>query len=226
VSNGTPPTTGWWWARVPAQDSLPARLVFVYSDAHPDGTEVAMTAAQADAELSRGHVATVLLDGPDVPIGVEIAPSLAPDAPPLWFAEIRESTGRPPAANLVAFTGHGIAQGRLLDEAALREVDVSSDDQVAAVRWYPATGEVDQVYVQPQWRRRGIAQVLLHAAATIAVARGWKRFWGDGQRTAMGEQMRNASYWRHRGADLTVLAPPMTPGERERLGQVDPAEHR
>src|SRR5437762_10367 len=82
-------------------------------------------------------VAAVLLDATDQPIGIEIAQSLAPDAPPLWFAEIRESTGRPPAANLVAFTGHGIADGRLLDEAALRDVDVGSHDQIAAVRWYP-----------------------------------------------------------------------------------------
>ena len=132
---------------------MPARLVFVYSDAYPDGTEVSMTAEQADAELSHRHVATVLLGERDEPVGVEIAPALTPEAPPLWFGEVRESTGRPPAVNLVAFVGHGIGDGRLLDEAAFGQADVASDDQVAAIRWYPATGEVDQIYVQPNCRR-------------------------------------------------------------------------
>ena len=73
----------------------------------------------------------------------------APKAPPLWFAELTEPDATPPAINLVAFSGHGVAAERLLDRAALREVSVVSADQLGAARWYPATGEVDQVYVHP-----------------------------------------------------------------------------
>jgi len=35
----------------------------------------------------------------------------------------------------------------------------------------------------------------------------------DGQRTADGERVRNASTWAHRAVDQTHLAPPMTPFE-------------
>ena len=103
--------------------------------------------------------------------------------------------------------------GTLLDEVAAAELSAISDDQLGAVRWYPGSGEVDQVYVQPAWRRRNIATVLIVAAKTLTAAREWPRLWGDGQRTAQGERLRNASSWRVRTAELTHLAPPMTPGE-------------
>lgn len=146
-----------------------------------------------------------------------IMPLVARRSPPLWFAEVRESTARPPAVHLIAFASGGLAggpaPGSLLDESAVTNVNVTSDDQVGALRWYPATGEVDQVYVQPAWRRRGISGALIIGAGALSVARGWPRLWGDGQRTVQGEQLRNASPWRHRAADLTHTAPPMTPGE-------------
>jgi GNAT superfamily N-acetyltransferase len=81
------------------------------------------------------------------------------------------------------------------------------------VRWYPATGEVDQIYVQPAWRRRSIATGLIVAAGALSAARDWPRPWGDGQRTQLGEELRNAADWKHRAAELTHIAPPMTPVE-------------
>lgn len=139
-----------------------------------------------------------------------VPPGVAHCAERLWFVEVPESQARPPADHLMAFTGHGQPRGRLLDAAALAGVGGSSQ-QLGAVRWYPATGEVDQIYVQPAHRRQGVGSALLHAAGVLSVARGWGRLWGDGQRTVLGEQFRNSSYWRQRGADLTHTAPPMTP---------------
>ena len=41
---------------------------------------------------------------------------------------------------------------------------------------------------------------------------GTRRLWADGQRTADGDRLRNANPdWAPRAADLTHLAPPMTP---------------
>jgi GNAT superfamily N-acetyltransferase len=135
----------------------------------------------------------------------------APDLPPLWFGEVVETAASPPATNLLAFAGPHVSPGALLDVSALRGVGVKSEDQVGAVRWYPATGEVDQIYVQPAWRRRRIANALIAAAAALSYAREWPRLWSDGQRTELGEQLRNNSSWRGRTADLTHLAPAMTP---------------
>jgi hypothetical protein len=120
---------------------------------------------------------------------------------------------QPQAVNLVAFTAAGQPPGALLDEAAVATVAVTSADQLGAIRWYPNTGEIDQIYVAPYWRRHHIATALLSAAGTLSVARGWPRIWADGQRTALGEKLRNARPWASRAADLTHLVPPMTPGE-------------
>jgi GNAT superfamily N-acetyltransferase len=203
-----PAIGNWWFARVPG-DGGQSQLIAVQSDAHPDGTYVDLDAAAAGlpgsictVDLDDGKVRTVVLDA-----------SVAPNAPPLWFAELRESSARPPATNLLAFSGHGQPAGRLLDDADLSNVTVGSDDQLGAVRWYPVSGVVNQIYVAPLWRRRGIGTALITAAAVLSVARDWPRLWGQGQRTALGEEFRNSANWWHRAEDLTHIAPPMTPGD-------------
>lgn len=142
---------------------------------------------------------------------LRVTPRGAPKAPPLWFVEVRESAGRPPAVSLVAFTGHDVPPGSLRDDTG--GTSATSADQVGAVRWYPASGEVDQVYVQQAWRRRTVGSALVAAAVALGYARDWPRMWSDGQRTELGERFRNGSEWRYRTADLTNLAPPMTPGD-------------
>jgi GNAT superfamily N-acetyltransferase len=185
-------------------------MIFVHSDEQVDGTEIAVSpdwVEPADA------VGTVLLDDLAMPTDVLVRGLAKESTPPMWFTEVRESTGRPPAVSLLAFTGAGVRAGRILDSTAVADVGVVSANQLAAIRWYPATGEIDQIYVAPEARRRGIATVLVHATAMIAVSRGWKRLWSDGQRTVLGEELRNSRDWRDRAAELTHIAPPMTPGE-------------
>lgn len=204
----------WWRVHVPATADAAERLVVVESRRHPDGTCLELTAEEAAAELSGERLlVTLSYDEHGRAARIDVAPEVAPKAPPLWLGEIRESSARPPATNLVAFSGFGVGAGSLLDEAALAQRPVASADQLGAVRWYPATGEIDQIYVAPSARRRGIATMLLVSAATLSVARSWPRLWTDGQRTVMGEQLRESRAWRGRAAELTHVAPPMTPGE-------------
>jgi GNAT superfamily N-acetyltransferase len=212
---------GWWQCVAVTADRTPTWFAYVWSDRHSAGSRVELLAEAAERECGDEAVCVAAYDGHKV-TALQVRPRGAPKAPPVWFAEIRQSTARPPAVNLVAFTEHGVAAGSLVDEPELAELDVRTADQLGAVRWYPASGEVDQVYVQPEWRRRTVAGALIAAAATLSGARDWPRLWSDGQRTVDGEQLRNASSWRYRTADLTHTAPPMTPGETAPSGFVTP----
>jgi GNAT superfamily N-acetyltransferase len=192
-------------------DRRPVWFALASSDRHPDAARVELLTGAAEREIGEDAVCIATYDDLGRVAGLQLGPRGARKAPPLWFAEIRESAAQPPAVNLVAFTGHGTAAGALVDESALAELPVRSEDQLGAVRWYPVSGELDQIYVQPEWRRRTIASGLLAAAATLSYARGWPRMWSDGQRTDEGERLREAGPWRARAARRTHVAPPMTP---------------
>jgi GNAT superfamily N-acetyltransferase len=211
-ADGSTPA-GWWHCVAVDDDRVPVWFAVVWSDRHPDGDRVELLAEAAAREVGDDAVCVASYDDSSRVTGLRVGARGAPKAPPLWFVEYRESTARPPAVSLMAFSGHGTAPGSLVDQVDVADLPVSGSDQLGAVRWYPATGEVDQVYVQPEWRRRTMAGALIGAAAALSYARSWPRLWGDGQRTEQGEGLRNASAWWHRAADLTHIAPPMTPGE-------------
>jgi GNAT superfamily N-acetyltransferase len=208
-----PATGSWWHCIVRGTGSEPERFITVQSTRYPDGCRVELSPDMARVQIGDAAVCVITYGDARRVVGIQVMPWFAPKAPPMWFAELRESAARPPAVSLLAFTGAGQPENTLVDQSDLRNVRVVSSDQLAALRWYPATGELDQIYVQPPWRRRNIASAMLAAAASLSVSRDWPRFWSDGQRTAEGEELRNARSWRHRAADLTHLAPPMTPDE-------------
>jgi len=205
----TPP--GFWHCRALDGDGRPLWFAVVRSDAHADAERVDLPEPEATSAVGDDAFCVARFDVRGEVTELSVMSPAAPKAPPLWFVERPEPTAKPPAISLIAFSGHGVDPGRLLDLTALSDVAVRSEDQLGATRWYPATGEVDQVYVQPAWRRQSIATALMVAAGTLTVIRGGPRIWGDGQRTAMGDRWRNASPWASWGADLTHLAPPMTP---------------
>ena len=206
-----PDRGSWWLAEIKAVGVEPRRLAAVASTRHPDGARVSTTAEDLTEADCDNVVCWATYDDSGEVTNLLVPAPAAPKAPPLWFLELRESNAHPPAVNLLAFTGHGMPPGALLDRTAFSNHAVDGTDQLGAIRWYPATGEIDQIYVTPAMRRHSIATALLTASATLAVARGWPRFWSDGQRTELGEQIRNAGSWWHRAADLTHVAPPMTP---------------
>lgn len=181
-------------------------------DARPDGSVVECSVDEADA-LVRGELVlcrlTPSVDG--TPLRLDVAPRLLERTGPLWFVQVHEAEERESGTNLVAFSGGTLEGGQVLQGAVPRDVGVRAADQAGAVRWWTRTGEVDQVYVAPARRRTGLSTVLLAAAGTVATAAGSPPLWGDGQRTALGERMKQASPWAHRFAELEHLAPPMTP---------------
>lgn len=206
---------GWWKCRALDDASELIWLAHVRGGLHADDVYVDLPEAEASALV--GDDAVCVAHYADGSVSrLQVTSTGAPKAPPLWFAEIDQREAVPRAAVLMAFSGHGVAPGALLSAAELREVDVAGDDQLAAVRWYRSTGEVDQVYVSPTRRREGIGSAIIMAAGTLAVARGWSRLWGDGQRTALGDRWRSTSDWAHRTAPLSHLAPPMTPDDQRR----------
>lgn len=204
-----PRSTGWWKCRALRPDGTAAWLAHVGGGLHPDHVVVELPVADAVELLGEDAVCIARYEHSRV-VRVELTSRGAPKAPDLWFAEVADD-GPPPATTLVVFSGHDVEAGTLLDLEAFERTGAESTDQLGAIRWYPETGEVDQVYVSPDWRRRSIGSALVVAAGTLAVARGWARLWGDGQRTALGDRWRSTSDWAHRTAPLTHLAPPMTP---------------
>ena len=188
-------------------------VALVQSDRYSDGAEIDLPEPEAVAQIGEHAIGYARFGEDGTVTRLEVTSDSAPKAPPMWFAEFDEPTATPPATSLIAFTGHGVEPGTLVDRASLRDIDVTSQDQLAAFRWYPASGFGDQLYVSPQWRRRTIGSGILAVGGTLAFARGWPRLWGDGQRTAEGDRMRKAGRWAHMAAELTHILPPMTPME-------------
>ena len=210
---------GFWGCRALRPDGTIAAFFGADSPLHPDRTRISLPEVEARDAVGGDMTCAVHFDERNQPQLIEIMPRLAPKAPALWFAELAEPDASPPAGNLLAFVGHGVEKGRLLDRDALRRVPVQTVDQLGAVRWYPGTGEIDQLYVAPHARRQNVATAMLVAVSTLEAARDGRSMWGDGQRTADGDRLLKAHpTWSHRAGELTHLMPPMTPMD-ERLEQ-------
>ncbi len=143
---------------------------------------------------------------------VQVAPVVAPDSPELWFVQIDEPRSDPPATNLVGFASDARPAGTVLNHYQFATVGVHSDEQVAAVRWYPRDGLVHQVYVAPQWRRHQVGTLILYAAGAVHQSMGWPgRLHSDGRRTAAGDALTSNILHPVRIAALSETMPDMDP---------------
>jgi GNAT superfamily N-acetyltransferase len=200
-----------WWARLPVAEepgqpahrttvavlsaAFPAHAVVDLPDARrPSGWQMAV---RADVDGARVH---------DVHVAM-------PAAPLCWYVELPEPDARPPATTLVAFSDTRFPEGTVLDVGRAEHAGVTGRHQVAAVRWWPSTGLVHQLYVVSGYRRRGLAAKLVQAAFGVQRARGLPDIHGDGRRTELGETWRQhlPEAVSARMAAWSEVMPPMTP---------------
>jgi GNAT superfamily N-acetyltransferase len=198
-----------WWARAHhTGGELGGQTLFaVLSAEFPAG----MTVDLPDVRRPARWQAAVQLgaDGQQVH-AVEVN---EPDVPLLWYVELPEPTEAPAATSLVAFSDSRQREGRLLTAAEARDAGVTAAQQVAAVRWWPGTGLVHQLYVGAQHRGHGLARKLVQAAYALQACRGLPALHGDGRRTDLGEVWRRSlpDAIADRMAPLSQVMPPMTP---------------
>jgi GNAT superfamily N-acetyltransferase len=142
---------------------------------------------------------------------VAVAAELAGTAPALWYVEAPETAANPPAMVLVAYATEDLPDGAVVDNPTFTAMPVRSADQVAAIRWWPANGQIHQIYVDPAHRRRGIGRKLFAVAGGYVAARGWSRIWVSGERTELGESALGhaPSYFADRITRRHTHSPPM-----------------
>lgn len=145
---------------------------------------------------------------------VALNPILVGGATSMWFVEIEEFAGPRPAISLVGFDNDLRAPGTIISNAEFFSMPLQSHEQAAAVRWY-LDGTVDQVFVAPAWRRRGIGSAVLFTADCYHQARGFRgALRSDGRRTAMGETLVAALQFPERIPPLDEVIRPMDPSSQ------------
>lgn len=205
----------WWHCLARREDGTIAWFAGVESSAYADRERVELPEDEALELIGDAPTSFADLDAEGLVERVRLRGDVRSSMPGLWFLEVPDQVeGVAPGMSLLAFEGHEVAPDSVRRGTVPGEPPVTSADQLAAVRWYPDSGKVDQIYVAPSARRRGVATALVSVAAVLSGARGEPRLWGDGQRTDLGEAWVGAHDWGSLAAPRTHVAPPMTPGDQ------------
>jgi GNAT superfamily N-acetyltransferase len=177
-----PPTTrqsrSVWWARIDrGTDPAEHSLVVVASDRFRGGTAVDLPGARGrrpagwlvDVRYRSADGTVVRIDLPGEPGGQA----------GLWFTEVHHAGAAVPAVSLHAWTGGAGAAGEMLPPGAARP----GTEHVGVLRWWPRSGLVDTVRVEPGSRGRGVGRALVAAAEGLRLVRGWAPLRADGRLT-------------------------------------------
>ena len=205
-----PAGTPAWYVR---EEALPGgrwRVRCIVDDRHGDGEVVDDPTGSEDSfVLWRAG-----LDDEGRPF-VRVDPAAVPDAPPLWFVELHERDASPRAVTIVGFATEHLPPGTVVPDTVFFHLPVRSEEQVAALRWWPDEAVVDQVFVGDAWRRRHAATAVIYAASAFHQFNGWPgRLHSDGRRTTMGDQLVAGLRHPDRIAALSERMDPMDPSAR------------
>jgi GNAT superfamily N-acetyltransferase len=98
----------------------------------------------------------------------------------------------------------------VISNMTFASVGAAADPQAGAVRWYPSSGVVHQVYVSEEWRRHRLGTALLYTADAFHHANGWPgALRSDGRRTDIGERFVAGLRHPHRIRPRDTVMPPM-----------------
>ncbi|MCC5946834.1 MAG: hypothetical protein JJT89_00125 [Nitriliruptoraceae bacterium] len=141
-----------------------------------------------------------------------VTEAAVPGAPALWFVAIPQRDLDPAQHDLVAFASDVLPPGTVVDNITFAAMPVASAEQVAAVRWSPATAVVDQIFVAAEHRRSNLGTKLLYAASAYHQSMGWPgKLHSDGRRTDLGQRFTAGLRHPDRIAPWTDHAHPMDP---------------
>ena len=133
-------------------------------------------------------------------------------SPPLWYVMLPEPEARRPAISLVGFATDHLPTGTIITDPMFFTIPIENDEQVGAIHWWYEDGVVDEVYVDPKWRRRGIATDLIYAVGAWQALHGHPvNIRSDGRRTELGQHFEAGSQFPDRFEPITEISPPMDP---------------
>ena len=179
---------GIWALRTASLPGGRFEVVGLLSGHFPDGATVGPGPDLAEFPDAI-ELLTVRLDSLRRPV-VAIAPWATAGAPALWFVEMDASTPDRSMHSLVAFGTEHHANGTIIPNAAFFTLPVRSDQQLAALRWDTTTGEIDQIYVAPDVRDRGVAKKMIIVGGAYHAHRGWEgKIHVGGRRSDTVEEM-------------------------------------
>jgi GNAT superfamily N-acetyltransferase len=115
---------------------------------------------------------------------------------------------------IVAFCTGQLPDGTIIDNATYARLPVANSDQSAAIRWWADTAVVDEIYVQPAFRRTHLGTKLIYTASGFHQRHRWPdRLHSDGRRTSLGQRFVAGLRHPDRIASWTDVAADMDPPE-------------
>lgn len=136
-----------------------------------------------------------------------------PNAPDLWWILKDEPHPLSPTVSLIAFADGMFPDGTVLTVEQARAVGgLGPRMQAAAIRWGKGDPKLEQIYVNPDYRRRRMSIKMINVADIVNEASGWGGYiYGGAELTPDGEKLAQA--WSHspRLRPQTVAHTPLEP---------------
>lgn len=176
---GRPLGNGWRHAEAFNTDEHPHPTLI-----HDENRRASNGPAFSRLDLDDAHKPRIWIDSAHIP-----------DAPELWYLLIPEQRLHP-TQSLCGFADRRHPPGRLVTIAEarphLRAGTLTLRDAATSIRWGVDPPEIEQIYVHPAWRRRGLAIKIINAADIVAIATGQGFLTGGTHTTSDGEHLRHA----------------------------------